>query len=146
MGTSREMGMSGRGGHLFMQTNEIRNSVIHYHRLANGTLTELERVATGGAGSGTYNRSAARKVRRTPLKARVESSSHQIASFCLPQTAGTIRFPASPWATRAGLNGSTPSRRGTPSKERAEPPNLWPISPRRACCSCCTHSAPTISG
>jgi Lactonase, 7-bladed beta-propeller len=48
------MGMSGRGGHLFMQTNEIRNSVIHYHRLANGTLTELERVATGGAGSGTY--------------------------------------------------------------------------------------------
>jgi hypothetical protein len=54
MGTSREMGMSGRGGHLFMQTNEIRNSVIHYHRLANGTLTEVERVATGGAGSGTY--------------------------------------------------------------------------------------------
>jgi len=37
-----------------MQTNEIRNSVIHYHRLANGTLTEVKRVATGGAGSGTY--------------------------------------------------------------------------------------------
>lgn len=54
MGTSREMGMSGRGGHLYRQTNEIRNSVIHYHRLANGTLTEVERVATGGAGSGTY--------------------------------------------------------------------------------------------
>ena len=49
------MGMSGHnGGHLYMQTNEIRNSVTHYHRLANGTLTEVERVATGGAGSGTY--------------------------------------------------------------------------------------------
>jgi 6-phosphogluconolactonase (cycloisomerase 2 family) len=51
---SRDMGMNGRGGHLYMQTNEVRNSVIHYHRLANGTLTEVERVATGGAGSGTY--------------------------------------------------------------------------------------------
>jgi 6-phosphogluconolactonase (cycloisomerase 2 family) len=54
MGMSKEMGMNGRGGHLYIQTNEIRNSVIHYHRLANGTLTEVERVATGGAGSGTY--------------------------------------------------------------------------------------------
>jgi 6-phosphogluconolactonase (cycloisomerase 2 family) len=54
MGTSREMDMSGRGGHLYMQTNEVKNCIIHYHRSANGTLTEVERVATGGAGSGTY--------------------------------------------------------------------------------------------
>jgi 6-phosphogluconolactonase (cycloisomerase 2 family) len=54
MGMSREMGMNGGAGHLYMQTNERRNSVIHYHRLANGTLTEVERVATGGAGSGPY--------------------------------------------------------------------------------------------
>jgi hypothetical protein len=40
------------GGHLYMQTNETRNAIIHYHRSANGTLTEVERVATGGAGSG----------------------------------------------------------------------------------------------
>ena len=56
-GTSKEMGMgvsSHNGGHLFMQTNETRNSVIHYNRLSNGTLTEVERVATGGAGSGAY--------------------------------------------------------------------------------------------
>src|SRR4029077_10342325 len=55
----REISMSNQmsnqhGGYLYMQTNEIRNSVIHYHRLANGTLTEVQRVATGGAGSGTY--------------------------------------------------------------------------------------------
>src|SRR6201982_1810366 len=54
MGMSREMGMNGRGGHLYMQTNEVKNAIIHYHRSANGTLTEVERVATGGAGSGTY--------------------------------------------------------------------------------------------
>src|SRR6202047_5319808 len=54
MGMSREMGMNGRGGHLYMQTNEVKNAIIHYHRSANGTLTEVARVATGGAGSGTF--------------------------------------------------------------------------------------------
>ena len=42
------------GGHLYMQTNETRNAVIHYRRSQNGTITEVERVATGGAGSGVY--------------------------------------------------------------------------------------------
>jgi 6-phosphogluconolactonase (cycloisomerase 2 family) len=52
---SKEMRMSnGHAGHLYMQTNEIQNAVIHYHRDANGALTEVERCATGGAGSGTF--------------------------------------------------------------------------------------------
>src|SRR5262249_35998068 len=42
------------GGHLYMQTNEIRNSGVDYSWSARGTLTEVERVATGGAGSGTF--------------------------------------------------------------------------------------------
>src|SRR5579863_6797044 len=55
MGMSKETAMSnGRGGHLYMQTNEVKNFIVHYHRSANGTLSEMERVATGGAGSGTY--------------------------------------------------------------------------------------------
>ena len=61
MGMSKDMGMSkemstpnGHGGHLYMQTNEVKNAVVHYHRSANGTLTEVERVATGGAGSGVF--------------------------------------------------------------------------------------------
>jgi 6-phosphogluconolactonase (cycloisomerase 2 family) len=41
-------------GHLYMQTNEIQNVIIHYRRDAKGTLTEVERVPTGGAGSGTF--------------------------------------------------------------------------------------------
>ena len=41
------------GGPLYMQTNEIQNAIIHYRRNGNGALTEVERVRTGGAGSGT---------------------------------------------------------------------------------------------
>jgi 6-phosphogluconolactonase (cycloisomerase 2 family) len=45
---------SQHGGHLYMQTNEIRNAVTHYRRSTDGTITEVERSATGGAGSGTF--------------------------------------------------------------------------------------------
>ena len=38
------------GGHLYMQTNEVRNCIIHYLRAPNGTIAEVERVFTGGAG------------------------------------------------------------------------------------------------
>src|SRR5580692_7877938 len=41
-------------GHLYMQTNETRNVVVHYLRSPNGSLIETERVLTGGAGSGTF--------------------------------------------------------------------------------------------
>jgi len=43
-----------RGGHLYMQTNEINNAIVHYRWSTSGTLTEAERVPTGGAGSGTF--------------------------------------------------------------------------------------------
>jgi 6-phosphogluconolactonase (cycloisomerase 2 family) len=52
---SKEARMSDkRGGHLYMQTNEIQNAVIHYLRSASGTIKEAERIATGGTGSGTF--------------------------------------------------------------------------------------------
>jgi hypothetical protein len=51
----REMGMSSRnGGHLYIQTNEIRNAVVHYNWGPDGALTEAERCPTGGAGSGVF--------------------------------------------------------------------------------------------
>src|SRR5580704_16931401 len=53
-GSSEMMSQNGHGGHLYMQTNETRNLIVHYRRSANGTLTEIERVATGGRGSGTF--------------------------------------------------------------------------------------------
>jgi 6-phosphogluconolactonase (cycloisomerase 2 family) len=56
VGSDKEMrrGSNVNGGHLYMQTNEIQNRIIHYHRSASGALTEAERVATGGAGSGVF--------------------------------------------------------------------------------------------
>src|SRR5580658_2919345 len=48
-----KMGMA-PGGHLYLQTNETRNCVVHYRRADDGTLTEAERVSTGGAGSGEF--------------------------------------------------------------------------------------------
>src|SRR5215471_17239448 len=52
---SKEMGMSNRGGgHLYIQTNEVQNCVIHYRRAADGAIREVERTATGGRGSGTF--------------------------------------------------------------------------------------------
>ena len=43
------------GGHLYMQTNEIQNAIVHYRWSPSGTLTEVARVATGGAGSGAVS-------------------------------------------------------------------------------------------
>jgi 6-phosphogluconolactonase (cycloisomerase 2 family) len=43
------------GGHLYMQTNEFQNCVVHYLRSPEGTISESERCLTGGPGSGGYN-------------------------------------------------------------------------------------------
>jgi 6-phosphogluconolactonase (cycloisomerase 2 family) len=51
-GSPRISKSSPNGGHLYMQTNETKNAIIHYRWTESGTLTEVERVATGGAGSG----------------------------------------------------------------------------------------------
>src|SRR5262245_30609666 len=41
-------------GHLYMQTNELLNAVVQYSRSANGAIEEVDRVSTGGAGSGEF--------------------------------------------------------------------------------------------
>jgi 6-phosphogluconolactonase (cycloisomerase 2 family) len=48
------MGMSDGGGHLYLQTNEVKNAIVHFRRGEDGKITEVERVSTGGAGSGTF--------------------------------------------------------------------------------------------
>ena len=49
------LGDAQRGGHLYMQTNEPRNAIIHYLWSASGMLTEVERIPTGGSGSGDFS-------------------------------------------------------------------------------------------
>src|SRR5580698_7596924 len=44
-----------QSGHLYVQTSATRNAVIHFVRAGDGTLTEEDRVLTGGAGSGSFN-------------------------------------------------------------------------------------------
>lgn len=41
-------------GHVYMQTNSIENAIIHFNRLADGTLVVKDQVATQGAGSGVF--------------------------------------------------------------------------------------------
>src|SRR2546426_12068507 len=53
-GSSEMMSSNAHGGHLYMQTNEIRNLIVHYRRSANGTLPEGERIATGGGRPGAH--------------------------------------------------------------------------------------------
>src|SRR5262245_10503548 len=62
-GMSKEMNLSrgmetkalhGQAGHLYLQTNETQNVIVQYRRSANGTLSEVDRIATGGRGSGTF--------------------------------------------------------------------------------------------
>jgi 6-phosphogluconolactonase (cycloisomerase 2 family) len=42
------------GGHLYTQTNETVNAVIHYLRSASGTITEVERIPPDASGSGVF--------------------------------------------------------------------------------------------
>src|SRR5690242_6330983 len=44
-----------QGGHLYIQTNELQNAIIHFLRLPDRTISESERFLTGGAGSGGFN-------------------------------------------------------------------------------------------
>jgi hypothetical protein len=46
--TQAFQGDQGHGGHVYMQTNETQNAIIHYLYSANGTITEAERILTNG--------------------------------------------------------------------------------------------------
>jgi hypothetical protein len=41
-------------GHVYMQTNETQNRIMHFGRNADGQLELLESVPTRGAGSGVF--------------------------------------------------------------------------------------------
>jgi 6-phosphogluconolactonase (cycloisomerase 2 family) len=41
-------------GHLYLQTNEIRNAIVHFVLSKDGSLLEAERLETGGNGSGVF--------------------------------------------------------------------------------------------
>ena len=57
-----------------MQTNEVRNVIIHYRRSANGTLTEVEASSHRGAGSGHFQANQ-RTSQAHPIPLRVPPAS-----------------------------------------------------------------------
>jgi hypothetical protein len=42
-------------GHVYLQANEVRNSVVHFRWAGDGRITEVGRHLTGGAGGGSFN-------------------------------------------------------------------------------------------
>ncbi|MGI9551350.1 MAG: beta-propeller fold lactonase family protein, partial [Aurantibacter sp.] len=53
--------------HLYSQTNETENAVIHYSRNDDGTLTEVERVSTGGKGTNGFKATTGEASAPDPL-------------------------------------------------------------------------------
>jgi hypothetical protein len=148
MSMSKEMSMPGQhGGHLYMQTNEIRNAIIHYSRSANGMITEVERIPTGSAGSGTFKPisgqdsapnsfEGAGSLVLTPDRRflfAANGGDNSVSSFGVGDDGAGSRC----WTAR---------RRETRSREGAAPPSRWPMPPRAARFLCCTRSAPTTFG
>ena len=148
MSMSNEMSTpNGRGGHLYMQTNEVKNAVVHYHRSANGTLTEVERVATGGAGSGVFKPISGQDSAPNAFEGAgsVILSPDRQFPVC-DERRRQFGLQLQLWAKTAGSLYWTPNRPATPWKEGAARQNHSPMMRRGACFTCCTHSAPTISG
>jgi Lactonase, 7-bladed beta-propeller len=73
-----------------MQTNEVENAVVHYRRAPDGTITEVERVRTGGAGVGPHGpffvTQGARSILRTPdgrFLMAVNPGDNSVSSFAV---------------------------------------------------------------
>jgi len=67
--------------HLYTQTNETNNAVIHYSRNANGTLTEVERVKTNGKGTNGFKATTGETSAPDPLLSAnsvILSADHQM--------------------------------------------------------------------
>ena len=82
-------------GHLYTQTNELRNSLIHYRRSANGAIEEVDRVSTGGAGSGEFKPTSGQESAPNAFEGRPASSSLRTVGSCSPPAAATTPSRAS---------------------------------------------------
>jgi hypothetical protein len=137
----KEMGKglwSYNGGHLLMQTNEIRNSVIHYHGLTTGTFTEVECTVTGGAGCGTLKPFSGQESApnafegagtvalspvSSPCDGRDEAKLHSAAAE-VRGTSGKVRVLAGDITSRA--TALVKSARGVGGLDKIDSDTRWP--------------------
>ena len=96
---SKAMSMSShRGGHLYMQTNEVRNCVIHIVELRMARLQGWNLSLPAAPVPGLSSRSADRKARRTP--SRVPAASY--SARCLRLATAETRQSSSRAAAEIG--------------------------------------------
>ena len=79
-------------GHLYMQTNEVRNAIAHY-RPTGATPTARSNSSSASRPAGpvrvSLSQSADRRARLTHSRARAALSWPKVKHFCLRQTAAT---------------------------------------------------------
>src|SRR3546814_13340067 len=96
-------------GHVYMQTNETQNRIMHFGRSADGPLKLLESIPTGGAGSGVFK----------PVSGQESApNAFEGAGRVILADSNTLLF-----ATNGGANGVTtfrmsPTRNQTVGNER----------------------------
>jgi ATP/maltotriose-dependent transcriptional regulator MalT len=107
-----------QGGHLYIQTSEIRNSVIHYLRAPDGKITEVERRLIDGSGSGAFNyrsepigilAEGAQSVLLTPNRRflfAVNAGDNSVSSFGVGEDgAGEVLTPREAQVARLAVDG-----------------------------------------
>jgi hypothetical protein len=109
-------------GCVYVQTNEDQNRVIHFVRAEDGSLIEVERIATGGSGSGTFNYRAdpraiilegAQRLVLTPdheLLFAINNRDNSVSSFAVSEDGKLTLLDVKPTGSAvAGLSGTAKS-------------------------------------
>jgi hypothetical protein len=138
-------GRMGNGGHLYIQTNESHNAVIHYRRSANGAIEEVERVSTG-AGSGDYNPIVNRESTPNPFEGARSVILGRDNRFLFTTKAGDNSVSSFTVDDEGRLTRWTSSGRATSCRDQAEArsPSCTTATAARSTYS--THSAPITNG
>ena len=138
--------MSPRNGQLYTQSNELRNSIIHYRRAADGTIEEVDRVATGGAGSGVFKPTSGQESAPNAFEGAASIILSPDRRFLFTTNGGdnsvsSFAVGDDGRLTLIDRRRDGQSRRG-PQRHR-EVTRL--LRPRRARSTCSTRSVPTTS-
>ena len=143
-----EMGMSkGQTGHLYMQTNEIENAIIHYTRQADGTLAEVERITTGGAGSGEFKPISGQESAPNAFEGAGSVIITPDRRFLFTTNGGDNSVSSFRVERRRPAHAAGRQADGKPGRGKERHGQIAGLSPPRAArSSCCTRSAPIISG
>ena len=133
----------GAVGHLYIQTNEIHNCVVHYRRSGNGAIEEVARVSTGGAGSGGYNPIINRESTPNPFEGARSVILSRDNRFLFATNAGDNSVSSFTVDDQGRLTLVDVKRTGNVVPGRAGARSRWRTTPPAGRSTCSTRSAPT---